>query len=204
MSNFASIEKTFLMIKPDGLRRGLVGEIFHRLERIGLKMVACRMIQATREQAKKNYPGTDDWLIRMGEKTLSNYNNDEKAVALDLGTSDKLEIGNMIYTALVDYLTEAPVILTVWEGNHAVEVVRKLVGKTDPVLADVGSIRGDYGFDTPKLAVNAGRIVFKTLVHCSDAPDEAKREISHWFGDKYKYLGNYERIDYLGMFNHIS
>lgn len=70
MSNFSSIEKTFLMIKPDGVRRGLVGEIFHRLERIGLKMVACRMIQATREQAKKNYPGTEDWLIRMGEKDL--------------------------------------------------------------------------------------------------------------------------------------
>lgn len=204
MSDFKSIEKTFLMIKPDGVRRGLVGEIFHRLERIGLKMVACRMIQATREQAKKNYPGTEDWLIRMGEKTLNNYNNDEKAVKLDLGTADKLEIGNMIYTALVDYLTESPVILTVWEGNHAVEVVRKLVGKTDPVLADVGSIRGDFGFDTPKLAVNAGRIVFKTLVHCSDAPDEAKREILHWFGDKYKYLGGYERIDYVGMFDHIS
>lgn len=204
MENFSSVEKTFLMLKPDGVRRGLVGEVFHRLERIGLKMVACRMIQATKEQAKKNYPGTEDWLIKMGEKTYENYNNDKDAILKDLGTTDKLEIGNKIYEALVGYLTESPVIITVWEGNQAVEVVRKLIGKTDPVLADVGTVRGDFGFDTPKLAVKAGRIVFKTLVHCSDAKDEAKREIAHWFGDKYKDLGNYERVDYVGAFDKLS
>jgi nucleoside-diphosphate kinase len=204
MEKYNSVEKTFLMIKPDGVRRGLVGEVFNRLERIGLKMVACRMIRPTREQAKGNYPGTDDWLIKMGEKTLVNYNNDAAAVIADLGTADKLVIGNKIFEALVDYLTEGPVILSVWEGNHAVNVVRKLVGKTDPVLADVGSIRGDFGFDTPKLAIKAGRIVFKTLVHCSDAPDEAEREIKHWFGDKYAYLGNYDRVDYLGMFDSLD
>lgn len=204
MEKFTSVEKTFLMLKPDGVRRGLVGEVFGRLERIGLKMVACRMIQPTKEQARLNYPGTAEWLTRMGEKTLTNYNQDKDAVIADLGTANELEIGNKIYDALVSYLTESPVILTVWEGNHAVEVVRKLVGKTDPVLADVGSIRGDFGFDTPKLAVKAGRIVFQTLVHCSDAPEEAQREIKHWFGDKYEYLGNYDRVDYTGSFAELS
>lgn len=204
MEKFPSIEKTFLMVKPDGVKRGLVGEIMQRLERIGLKMVACRMIEATREQARSNYPGTDEWLIGMGQKTLTNYNNDHAAVMEDMGTSDLKEIGKKIHTALIDYLTEGPVILTVWEGNHAVEVVRKLVGKTDPVLADVGSIRGDFGFDTPKLAVKAGRVVFKTLVHCSDSPEEAKREIAHWFGTNYKYLGEYKRLDYTGIFEALS
>jgi nucleoside-diphosphate kinase len=201
---FKSIEKTFLMIKPDGVKRGLVGEIMNRLERIGLKMVAARMIMATREQARKNYPGTDDWLLKMAEKTMNNYKNDTAAVKKDLGTADLLEIGNLVYDGLVNYLTEGPIILTVWEGNHAVDVVRKLVGKTDPVTADVGSIRGDFGFDTPQLAVQAGRIVFKTLVHCSDAPEEAKREIQHWFGENYNDYGDYKRLDYTGIYETLS
>jgi len=200
MHDFDSIEQTFLMIKPDGVRRGLIGEIFHRLERIGLKMVACRMIWPTKEQARKNYPGTKEWLEKMGDKTYQNYNNDEKALFKDLGTMDKLQIGQMIYDSLVQYLTEGPVVISVWEGNHAVDVVAKLMGKTDPVLADVGTVRGDYGFDTPRLAVRSGRIVFKTLVHRSDAASEAKREIEHWFGKDFKDLSSYKRLDYTGIY----
>jgi nucleoside-diphosphate kinase len=197
---FASIEKTFLMVKPDGVKRGLVGEIFHRMERIGLKLVACRMITATKEQARDNYPGTKEWLVKMGEKTFTNYHNDSEAVMQDLGTTDLHEIGKKIHASLISYLTEGPVVISVWEGNHAVDVVCKLLGKTDPVLADVGSVRGDFGFDTPQLAVKSGRVVFKTLVHRSDSVDEAKREIKHWFGENYKDLGNYQRQDYADIF----
>jgi len=196
MSDLVNIEKTFLMIKPDGIKRGLVGEIFHRLERVGLKLVAARMILATEKQAKENYPGTEDWLIKMGEKTLSNYNSNMEAIRKDLGTVDPLEIGNNIYDALVRYLTEGPVIITVWEGNHAVKVVEKIVGKTDPTTADLGSIRSDYGFDSAQFAVKSGRIVFRTLIHRSDSAEEAKREIEHWFGNNYKDLGDYVRTDY--------
>ncbi|MFQ5493259.1 MAG: nucleoside-diphosphate kinase [Candidatus Dojkabacteria bacterium] len=196
-----SIEKTFLMIKPDGVNRGLVGEIFTRLERVGLKLVAARMIMATDEQARGNYPGTKEWLEGMGGKTIKNYGGDLKTVKKDMGTDNKLEIGKRIYDALVTYLTEGPVILMVWEGNHAVQVVEKMVGVTDPTQADIGTIRGDFGFDTPQFAVKAGRIVFKTLVHRSDSPEEAEREIKHWFGDMYKYLGDYERVDYIGSFD---
>jgi nucleoside-diphosphate kinase len=198
MQKYPSIEKTFLMIKPDGVKRGLIGEIFKRMERVGLKLVASRMIWASREQARDNYPGTEDWLINMGNKTHKNYNNDEASILADMGTKDKLEIGKKIYNSLVDYICESPVVLTVWEGNHAVQVVKKLVGQTDPLLADVGTIRGDFGFDTPQLAVKSGRVVFKTLVHRSEDPEEAKREIKHWFGGNYKYLGDYERVDYVG------
>lgn len=196
MNNLPSIEQTFLMIKPDGIKRGLIGEIFSRLEQLGLKLVAARMILPSTTQAKGNYPGTDDWLINLGEKTYNNYENNQAEIKADLGTVDKLEIGKKIYDALVKYLVESPVIICVWEGNHAVRVVRKLAGKTDPTLADIGSIRGDFGFDTPQFAVKSGRIVFKTLVHISDSKEEAVREIKHWFGDKYKYLGNYNRVDY--------
>jgi len=200
MEKFPSIEKTFVMIKPDGVKRGLIGEIFSRFERIGLKLVAARMIIATEEQARNNYPGTDEWLINLGEKTHSNYNNDLAAIEADMGITDKLKIGHKIHDSLVKYLTDGPIIISVWEGNHAVQVVRKLAGKTDPTLADVGSIRGDFGFDTPQFAVKSGRIVFRTLVHISDSPSEAEREIKHWFGEKYEYLGEYDRIDYTGMF----
>ena len=132
----------------------------------------------------------------MGEKTYNNYLGNEKAILKDLGTVDKEKIGKRIHESLVNYLTDGPVIITVWEGNHAVDIVRRLVGKTDPVIADVGSIRGDFGLDTPQLAVKSGRIVFKTIVHCSDAVDEAKREITHWFGSNYKDLSYYQRVDY--------
>jgi nucleoside-diphosphate kinase len=195
-----SIEKTFMMIKPDALKRGLVGDIYTRMERIGLKLVAARMIWATEEQARGNYPGTESWLIGMGEKTYNNYNGNEEELLKDLGTVDKLVIGKKIYDALVKYLVESPVIISVWEGNHAVRVARRLAGKTDPTLADIGTIRADYAFDTPQFAVKSGRIVFRTLIHISDEVDEAKREIKHWFGDKYKYLGNYERADYTGSY----
>jgi nucleoside-diphosphate kinase len=196
MTKYSSIEKTFLMIKPDGVKRGLVGQIFSRLERNGLKLVSARMIQATKEQAKNNYPGTNDWLIKMGEKTYANYLGDEEVILKDMGTKDKEKIGIKIYEALVNYLTDGPVIITVWEGNQAVDILRRLVGRTDPVIADVGSIRGDFGFDTPQLAVRSGRIVFKTIVHCSDNVDEAKREITHWFGSDYEDLSDYKRVDY--------
>lgn len=201
---FSNIEKTFLMIKPDGVKRGLVGEIFSRLERIGLKLVAARMIQATEAQARGNYPGTTEWLTTMGEKTYNNYNNDAKQILADLGTVDKLEIGNKIYDSLVRYLVSGPVVISVWEGNQAVKVIEKLVGRTDPTVADVGSIRGDFGFDTPQFAVKSGRIVFSTLVHRSDSAEEAKREIKHWFGDKYKDLSDYERLDYTGSYEALT
>jgi nucleoside-diphosphate kinase len=200
MAEFPNIERTFLMIKPDGVKRGLIGDIFARLERVGLKLVAARMIQATEDQARNNYPGTDEWLINLGEKTHNNYNHDLDAIQKDLGVTDKKELGTKIYDSLVKYLTNGPVIITVWEGNHAVQVVRKLAGKTDPTLADIGSIRGDFGFDTPQFAVKSGRIVFRTIVHISDSPTEANREIKQWFGDKYKYLGDYDRTDYTGMY----
>lgn len=199
--DFPSMERTFLMIKPDGVKRGLIGKIFEKLEGAGLKLVAARMINASQEQAKGNYPGTDDWLTGMGEKTWKNYEGDEEKIMKDLGTTDKKEIGQKIYESLVSYLTSGPVIITVWEGNEAVKIVRKIAGATDPTVADVGTIRGNWGYDTPQLAVKSGRIVFQTLVHISDSPEEAEREIEHWFGDKYKDLGDYDRIDYIGAFS---
>jgi len=200
-----SIEKTFVMIKPDGLKRGLVGTIFKRFEQTGLKLIACRMIQPSEEKALGNYPRDNaEWLIKMGEKTLINYSHDLDAVKKDMGTTDKHEIGKIILNSLVKYISSGPTILMVWEGNHATATIRKLAGATDPTKAELGSIRGDFGFDTPMLAVKSGRIVFQTILHISENQEEAKREIKHWFGDKYKDLGNYPRIDYIGSFEALN
>ncbi|MDQ6985378.1 MAG: nucleoside-diphosphate kinase [Candidatus Dojkabacteria bacterium] len=200
ISHLESLERTFVMIKPDGVKRGMVGRIFTRLENLGLKLVASRMIQPTDEQARGNYPGTEDWLTRMGKKTHANYDNDMAKIEKDLGTTDALEIGNMIYDGLVTYLTSGPVVLMVWEGNHATAVIRKIAGVMSPDIAAPGTIRGDVGFDSPKLAVKSGRVVVQNLIHISDSQEEADREIKHWFGEKYKYLGKYDRIDYMGSY----
>lgn len=200
MADLTNIETTFVMIKPDGVKRGLVGDIFFRLERVGLKLVASRMIIATKEQAKNNYPGTKEWLEGMGHKTLLNYGSKIELLREEVGTVDPLEIGEKIYKALVKYLMEGPLIISVWEGNHAVKVVERIVGKTDPTQADIGTIRGDYGFDTPQFAVKSGRVVFRNLVHRSDSVEEARREIKNWFGKDYKYIGDYLRTDYMDSF----
>ncbi len=199
--NFESIERTFVMIKPDGVKRGLIGTIFNKFEGVGLKLVACRMIKATREQAEGNYPHDDKaWIENLGNKTLTNYGGDKDRIEKDMGTSDIMELGEQVYNGLVDLLMSGPLVIMVWEGNHAIQLVRKLAGSTLPELSAPGSIRGDYAFDTPMLAIKSGRIAFNTLIHISDSPESAAREISHWFGDNYKYLGNYDRIDYVGAF----
>lgn len=198
---YDNIEKTFVMIKPDGVKRGLVGKIFVKFEEAGLKLVASRMIQATKEQAIGNYPKDNkEWLTKMGDKTYKNYENDTEKIMKDIGTTDKLEIGEKVLNGLVSYLTSGPVIIMVWEGNQAITKVRNLIGETDPLNATAGSVRGDWGYDTSKLAIRSGRIVFQTLMHASDSTGDAAREIKHWFGENYKDLSDYERIDYIGAY----
>jgi nucleoside-diphosphate kinase len=198
---FESIEKTFVMIKPDGIKRGLVGKIFSRLEEVGLKLTACRMIMPSEEQAKKHYPGDDEaWLTKLGGKSLKNFEGQEEVLKETFGTLDALEIGKKTFEGFVKMFRSGPAVLMVWEGNHAISVVRKIVGYAVPDLAAPGTIRGDWAFDTPRLAVKSGRIVFTNLIHASETPEEVEAEIKNWFGDSYKDLGNYEKVDYVGAF----
>jgi len=201
MKKFDSIEQTFLMIKPDGLKRGLVGRIFRKMEEAGLKLVAARMILATKEQAGKNYPDTDEWKKGIGEKGLASYDNDIKRFKEEYGTDDMIEVGQKVFEGLVKLLLSGPVLISVWEGNHAVDEVRAIAGATVSRFASPGTIRGDWGVDSPPLAVKSGRIVFSNLLHISDSPKEAKREITHWFGDKFKDLSDYDRVDSANLFD---
>jgi nucleoside-diphosphate kinase len=181
-----TIERTLVIVKPDGVKRGLIGEVISRLERVGLKIVAMKMVWASREQIEGFYPSNPDWFKSVGNKTLGSYREmgiDPKA---ELGTDDPVEIGRLVKKWLVDYMTESPIVLMVVEGNHAVEVVRKLVGSTLPYKAEPGTIRGDYSVDSPDLA-NREKRAIRNIVHASDSPEEARREIGYWFRENEIY-----------------
>jgi len=176
-------EQTVMLVKPDGVKRGLIGECIKRVEQRGLKVIALKMVLATPEQAKKHYPGTEAWLLGMGQKTLDTYAKYNKDPLKELGTADPLEIGNMIYEWNVELFTSGPVVAILISGIHAIDMVRKIVGKTIPAFAEMGTIRGDYSVDSPALANEAKRAI-RNIVHASGDMAEATHEVSHWFTPK--------------------
>jgi nucleoside-diphosphate kinase len=185
-------ERTFLMLKPDGVRKGLIGELIHRLEQRDLKIVALEMFQPTREQVDEHYPKDAAWIKRLGEKSLKTYAQYNIDAIKELGTDDPDEIGKMVRKWLIDYMVSAPLVRMVVQGVHAVDMVRKIVGPTMPYLAEMGTFRGDFSSDSAALANSEKRAVMN-LAHASETPEEAKHEIEFWFGDKpifsYKRFG---------------
>jgi nucleoside-diphosphate kinase len=174
-------EKTFVMVKPDGVRKGLIGEIITRFERRDLKIIALEMFQPTKEQINDHYPKSDEWIGRLGDKSLSTYSAYKLDPKKELGTDDRMEIGKMVRKWLVDYMMSAPLVRMVVQGTHAVDVVRKIAGPTLPYKADMGTIRGDFSIDSPALANTEKRAVMN-LLHASETAEEAEHEIKHWFG----------------------
>jgi len=134
------MERTFVMVKPDGVQRNLVGKIVSRFEEKGLKIVALKMMKVDKELARKHY----------GEHE-----------------------GKPFFEGLVKYITSGPVVAMVLEGKGAVETVRAAMGATDPLKAEPGTIRGAYGLD-----------IGRNVVHGSDSPESAKREIALFFSEK--------------------
>lgn len=170
------------MIKPDGVRKGLIGEIIRRVEQRDLKVVALEMFSPTYDQIDNHYPKDETWIKRLGSKTLNTYNKYGFDPMVEVGTSDELEIGKQVRGWLIEYMTSAPLVKMIIQGVHAVDVVRKIVGPTIPATADMGTIRGDFSIDSPVLANKEKRAVMN-LVHASETPEEAEHEIAHWFGD---------------------
>lgn len=187
-------ELTFLLIKPDGVVRGLVGEVIRRVEQRGLKVVALEMEHAAKEKIDTHYPKDPAWIRRLGEKTLASYEKFGFDPIEELGTKDTDKIGKMVRNWLVDFLTQAPIVKMVIKGVHSVEMVRKIAGETMPANAPMGTIRGDYSVDSAALANKEKRAVHN-LVHASETAQEAEHEIEHWFGDKV--IHDYKRSDEL-------
>jgi nucleoside-diphosphate kinase len=175
-------ERTYVMIKPDGVQKGLIGEIIKRFEQRDLKIVALEMFQPTFEEIDNHYPKDAKWITRLGEKTLGTYEKYGYDAMEDFGTKDAEKIGPEIRKWLMNYLLLAPVVKMVVEGTHAVDMVRKIAGPTLPYLAEIGTIRGDFSIDSPALA-NAEKRAVMNIVHASETPEEAEHEIEHWFSN---------------------
>lgn len=171
-------ERTFVIIKPDGIQRALMGEIIKRYERTGLKLVGMRFGLADEKKFWEHYNKDDAWFLKKGTKIAE----DKKAAGLPV-EKEPIEYGKDIIRQLVSFMTSGPVLMMVWEGNQAVAVVKKITGETEPATSDVGTIRGDLTVDSYGIAAIDDRAV-RNLIHCSDAPEEAKREVALWFDEK--------------------
>lgn len=186
-------ERTFVLIKPDGVRKGLIGEVIRRFEQRDLKIVALEMFMPSYEMIDNHYPKNDDWVKRVGQKTLDTYAKFGYDPIIEVGTTDSFEIGKLVRNWLIEYMTSAPLVRMVVQGVHAVEMVRKICGVTMPYQADMGTIRGDFSADSPALANKEKRAVMN-IVHSSETAEEAEHEINHWFGKSKTSIFDYSRF----------
>ena len=131
------MERTLVLVKPDGVQRGLIGEVISRLERRGLKLVGMKLMQVDDARARQHY----------GE-----------------------HVDRPFFAGLVDFITSSPVVAMAWEAENAVEAVRNTMGQTNPTASPPGTIRGDLGLD-----------IGRNLVHGSDSPESAMRELTLFF-----------------------
>jgi nucleoside-diphosphate kinase len=185
-------ERTFVILKPDTIQRSLMGEVIRRFERTGLKFTAMKMIRAEETKLLTHYNKNDEWFLRKGNRIIE----DLKAHNLPV-EKEAIEYGKDIIRTIVHYMTAAPVVAMILEGNQAVAVVTKLVGTTEPSTSDVGTIRGDFTVDSYGHSSYENRAV-RNLIHCSESPEEAEREIAIWFTDDevMNYVTAQERIMY--------
>ncbi len=167
-------ERTFIIIKPDGIQRGLIGEIIHRIERTGLKIVTLSFMQADESRLWEHYNKDEEWYLKKGTKIVENRKKADMPIE-----KEPIDYGKDIIRVLVKFMVSSPVVMMAVQGNQAVAIVKKLVGETEPATSDVGTIRGDLTVDSYEIATIDDRAV-RNLVHCSDAPEEAEREIALW------------------------
>ncbi len=159
------IEKTLVLIKPDGVERGLIGKILTRFEDVGLKVMALKMILPSKQDAEKHY--TEDLAKRRGEH---------------------------IRKMMMEFILQAPIVAVVLEGVNAIENVRKMVGATEPLTASPGTIRGDFCHVSYAYA-DSKKIVVKNIIHASSSKEEAEKEIAVWFkkNEIYTYTNVHEK-----------
>ncbi len=185
-------ERTFVMLKPDAVQRGLMGDIIKRFEATGLKCSAMKMFNADEKRLFEHYNKDDEWFLKKGNRIVEDLKAQGKEVE-----KEPIEYGKDIIRANAKFMMSAPVVAMVWEGNQAVAVIKKLVGSTEPATSDVGTVRGDYTVDSYSHAAVEDRAV-RNLVHCSDEVSEAEREIALWLEDEEVmcYVTAQERIMY--------
>lgn len=192
MSRQAHQERALIILKPDAVQRSLIGEIISRFERVGLKFTAFKFVVPTEEQLIAHYNKDEAWFIAKGERTIDDLKSQGMPVE-----KEALEYGKDIIRLIVRYMQQAPVLAFVVEGNQAIAVSLKLTGATEPKTSDVGTIRGDLTLDSYGHSTLENRSI-RNLIHCSDSPEEAEREIKLWFEESelMQYATAQERIMY--------
>jgi nucleoside-diphosphate kinase len=176
------VERTLVLIKPDGVERKLVGEIISRFERAGLRIVGLGIVVPSKKLIDRHYPKDRKWIENLGYNLIKTAEEAKMKVDLkkDYGVRNVYELGLKIRQWLIDFMSSGPVVKIALEGPQAIMVVRKLVGKTIPFLAEPGTIRGDFSIDNPILA-NLEKRPVKNLIHASGNKEEAERELKLWF-----------------------
>jgi nucleoside-diphosphate kinase len=154
-----NLQKTLIILKPDAVVRGLVGEIITRFEKVGLKLVGAKMMNPDEQFYYHHYETIGKMISRRGQQA---------------------------FDVTLKMMQHSPVLAMVWEGVEAVSLVRKMVGATEPKSANPGTIRGDYSHVSFAYADATGRPI-NNLIHASGDPEEAEREIAHWFGHHELY-----------------
>jgi len=176
------MERTFIMIKPDAVMRGLIGDIIGKFERVGLKLVGMKMARPDEKKVEGFYPSDEGWLGAVGNKSKEGYKKLGMDLAKEMGTDDAVEIGKVIKGWLLKYISAGPVVAMVFEGNRAAEMSRQIVGFTEPFSAVPGTVRGDFSTDSFELANRDFRSLFN-VIHASGNAEEAATEIKYWFSD---------------------
>jgi nucleoside-diphosphate kinase len=189
-------ERSVVLVKPDGVQRGLIGEIVGRFEKAGLKVIAMKMVTIGKEFALKHYGYNDEWFENVGKKVKEFYHEQGFDPGEDFNKLPNMEIGKMVQSWNVDYLTAGPVVALILEAPGVVQIVRKMVGSTYPQSSQPGTIRGDFSFDSPLLSNIKRRSVYN-LIHASGSPEEAELEIQLWF--KEDEIHSYKRVEELLM-----
>lgn len=185
-------DRSLILIKPDGVQRSLIGEIIKRFEQKGLKISGMKMLLPTVDQCESHYNKNDEWFLRKGTGIVEDLQKEGLPVE-----KEAIEYGRDIIRTIVKYMTGGPVVAIIAEGHAAPAVVTQIVGGTEPVSADVGTIRGDYTIDSYYMSTIDNRAV-RNLIHCSENKEEAEREIPIWFGESevMNYSTAHERILY--------
>jgi nucleoside-diphosphate kinase len=183
MKNFDNKqEQTLVIVKPDGVQRGLIGEVIKRYEQCGLKLIALKMLIPTKEKTLEHYSIDPDWAIKTGTKTFDSY----QSKGLPMPGKSPVEFAEGIRRKLMDFMSSGPVVAMVWQGMGAVAVVRKITGSTEPLSSAPGTIRGDYTIDSYTSSDIDNRAV-RNIIHSSGSVDEASKEIPIWF-EKHEIL----------------
>lgn len=185
------IQKSLVLLKPDAVKRGIVGEVVHRFERAGLKIVAAKLVVVSRELAEKHYDKDDAWKTKIGNIRLEDCKKHGLSVTDIYGTEDPWAIGDMVNRSNHDYLISGPILAFVFEGVNSIAKIRNLVGPTYSIDAPAGTIRGDFGSESPYTSLVRKRTIFN-MIHASGNELEAEFEINLWF--KPEELLPYRRV----------